>query len=241
MHTFKLRHAALLMILAGLSGGASCVSDGGDTYDHRTGNDDYNRNDRYDTDRPGRIPRRADIVRDGTGKLKWTADMDGTVYVYDQTRDAIRYTGPVRRGQEIIVQPNDNQIQVDGRTVYDEDLKSDATHQIYFAATDSNYRRDRDGRDRDSYGRSDSREALPYGAKRLERSDGDIDIRRVPQTGTLYIYDETEGQTLLRTNIRKGTRFGIDAREGRIYIDGEAGQRIKLPRGHTVGVYLAEW
>lgn len=245
MKQFKLRHAALLILLAGLNGGASCVSDGGDTYDHRNsggyGNNDWNRDD---SDRPGRIPRRADVVREGTGKLKWTADLDGTVYVYDRNRDTIRYTGPARRGQEIIVQPNDNQVLIDGRVVYDQDLTRDSSHQLYFVANNSDWNRDRDNRDsrdrNDRPGRPEPREELPYGASRLERGDGDIDIKRIPQGGTVYVYDETAGKILLRTNVRKNTRFGVDVREQRTYVDGVASQRIKLPKGHAVGVYLVD-
>src|SRR6185369_1839791 len=79
------------------------------------------------------IPRGSYRVEDKDGKIRWIADDDGTFYVYDVSKEFVRYSGPVRRGQEVIVQPGDDIVYVDGRSVSHENLRRDARHQVYFA------------------------------------------------------------------------------------------------------------
>src|SRR5262245_20985859 len=86
----------------------------------------------YD-DVPPRIPRGSYRVEDKDGKIRWTADDDGTFYVYDVSKEFVRYSGPVRRGQEVIIMPGDDIVYVDGRAVSHENLRRDARHQVYFA------------------------------------------------------------------------------------------------------------
>src|SRR2546428_427234 len=85
----------------------------------------------YDEDRgsphdvrrlPGGIPRGSDLVKDEKGKIRWTADDSGTFYLYDVDKDFVRYSGPVHRGQEVIVMPGDDIIYVDQRAVSHENL-----------------------------------------------------------------------------------------------------------------------
>ena len=181
------------------------------------------------------------MVREGTGKLKWEADLDGAIYVYDRDQDSIRYTGPVRRGDEIIVQPNDDKVMVAGRIVSQEDLRRDDYHQLYFT-TNAN-RSDRD-RPSDNY-RDDPRprdvpgDDLPSGAVRLDRGDS-VSISKAPRAGTALVYNEDAKKILNRTNLRKGAAFKVDASEGRLYVDGVAGSRVKIPRGHTLGLYFVD-
>ena len=114
-----------LMIIAAVQVGASCAS---------SSSNDYNRSHQshWDNDRPNRIPRSADMVREGTGKVKWTADIDGTCYIYDPRKERIVYEGPVRHGQEIVVLPDDDEVYVGGKVVSKQNLERHDRHQIYF-------------------------------------------------------------------------------------------------------------
>ena len=77
---------AAIVILATFNLGGGCASD--------------NQNDhRQDVDQPYRIPQGADMVAEGNEKVKWTADMDGTVFVFDRDKNNIRYTGPIPQGE----------------------------------------------------------------------------------------------------------------------------------------------
>ena len=59
--------------------------------------------------------RAARSKRHEEGKIRWTADASGTFYVYDVNKDFVRYSGPVHRGQEVIVMPGDDIVYVDQR------------------------------------------------------------------------------------------------------------------------------
>ena len=86
----------------------------------------------HDHEVPNRIPQVADLVVQGQGKLKWTADMDGSFYVYDSDKHIIRYTGDIRRGEEVIVQPESDRIYVGGQVVFQENLEKHGWHKVYF-------------------------------------------------------------------------------------------------------------
>jgi hypothetical protein len=86
----------------------------------------------HDKEVPNRIPQLADMVVEGHGKLKWTADMDGSIYVYDNDKKTIRYEGDVRRGEEVVVQPESDRIYVGGHVVYQENLEKHDWHRVYF-------------------------------------------------------------------------------------------------------------
>jgi hypothetical protein len=110
---------AAIVILATLNLGGGCASD--------------NQNEhRADPDQPNRIPESADMVAEGHEKVKWTADMDGTVWIFDKDKNNIRYTGPVRRGDEIILQPDRDKIYIGGHNVHQGNLEKHSWHKIYF-------------------------------------------------------------------------------------------------------------
>jgi len=102
------------------------LSFGGDCNSHK-GNNGYD-----DPNRPNRIPQGADVVREGHGKLKWTADLDGTIFVYDSDKKEIRYEGPVRHGEEVVVHPEEDRIYVATRPVYEQNMEKKDWHKIYF-------------------------------------------------------------------------------------------------------------
>ena len=240
------RNTLVTVFLGFVCSGASCVSDGGSAptggYDHDTGGYDT---DRYGdrADHPNRIPRRADLVREGTGKLRWRADLDGAIYVYDPGGDVVRYTGPVRRGDEVLVRPDNDEISVAGRVVSAENLRRDANHQLYFAVTGGPDRPDR----ADPYARRDppppardvAANAVPSGATRLTRGSGTLDLAKAPAAGTVYVYDEDTKSVVYQTTLKRGTAFRVVPREGKVYANGEVLDRAKFVKGHTLGLYFA--
>lgn len=110
---------AAIVILATFNLGGGCASNNKDEA-------------RVDPDRPYRIPESADVVAEGHEKVKWTADMDGTVWIFDKDKNNIRWTGPVRRGDDIIIQPDRDKIYVGGRNIYQGNLEKQGWHKIYF-------------------------------------------------------------------------------------------------------------
>jgi hypothetical protein len=84
------------------------------------------------TDRVNNIPPSAMLASSGNAQLTYTAQSDGTVWVYDVNNDRIDYSGPLMANQSIVVDSTTRQITVDGRIVSDKTLNSGAQHRIYF-------------------------------------------------------------------------------------------------------------
>jgi len=78
------------------------------------------------------IPAGAEEVEAGRGELRYSAQRDGKVWVYDAETDKMVYTGPIRDGDRITVDPDRNQIVVGGQTVSEQPLISDHKYRIYF-------------------------------------------------------------------------------------------------------------
>ena len=257
--TRTVRHAALLFVIAALNAGASCVSDsGGDADRGNPGTyNGYPRDtDSNASDRPNRIPRFADVVKEGSSKMRWRADLDGTVYLYDKTADVIRYTGPVRRGDEIMVQPGDDRVAINDRTVGTENLHRDAVHQLYFAADRirssggygggyggggyGGYNRD-DSPPRDDRPRprdTDAVPGLPADAERLARGRDTVEIASAPRGGTIYVYNESTRELLTQFAVRRGQSVSVAPGKNTVYLDGKAAQKVKIARGSMLSVHF---
>jgi len=80
------------------------------------------------------IPPNATPVSSGNGQVTYTATTPGTVWVYDAGGDRIVYSGPLGMNQVIAVDPQTNQITIDGRIVFDKGLHS-SLHKIFFLAS----------------------------------------------------------------------------------------------------------
>ena len=80
----------------------------------------------------GTIPSGAHQVESGRGEIRYIAERDGTVWVYDAATDKMVFTGPIRDQERIVVNPDTNQITVNGRTVSEQPLIRDHKYRIYF-------------------------------------------------------------------------------------------------------------
>ena len=78
------------------------------------------------------IPAGAEEVEGGRGELRYSAQRDGRIWVYDAETDKMVYTGPVRDGDRVVVDPDKNQIVVGGETVSEQPLIRDHKYRIYF-------------------------------------------------------------------------------------------------------------
>src|ERR1700722_11472384 len=83
-------------------------------------------------DRANNIPGGATLMSSGNSNLTYTAQTDGTVWVYDVNDDRIDYSGPIMANQSVMVNSQNNQILVDGRVVSDKNLNQSAQHRVYF-------------------------------------------------------------------------------------------------------------
>jgi hypothetical protein len=81
------------------------------------------------------IPRDARRVDLGSGpRLTYHADKAGRVYLYDRDADRVVYSEKVRRGDEVLVDPDRNLIQLNGRDLRDTDIPARHLYEMYYLA-----------------------------------------------------------------------------------------------------------
>jgi hypothetical protein len=227
---FSMRHPIRLTILLAIALllpqlGASCASDGG-SYDNGA-QDGQTVAKTYA--KPKRLPRSAEVTREGHDKLKWTADLDGTVYVYDADEDFIRYTGPIKRGQEVVVAPKHDAVSVGGVVVSQENFHQASFHQVYFAPATRT--RDRDADD------DGGLLAVPAGAIKAVSGKDTVEIPDARYAGTVYVYDEDARTALFSHPLEKGDRFRV-ARDGIVYAKDVRVAKVTIKKGHTLSLYF---
>lgn len=80
----------------------------------------------------GEIPRRARSMATGTGRLEWRVEEPGRVWVGNDKRKHVVVSQDVRRGDVVEVIPDKNQVKVNGRIVFDQNMESKNQHSIFF-------------------------------------------------------------------------------------------------------------
>ena len=118
-----------------------------DTYDRRPSDDDnLSRTDPRDDDVVGRspdrardrrglaeIPRDAVKVEEGVGEsLRYEADREGRVYVYDEDDDRVVYSGKLYRGEQFVVDPKEDVLSAGGKRLDDVNLRAAHRYRLYF-------------------------------------------------------------------------------------------------------------
>jgi hypothetical protein len=83
-------------------------------------------------ERPMEVPANARMTTEGNGKLTLMAPEDGTVYVYDVPADRIVYSGKVEKGQTLSLDPDKDQVMLNGRVVTERVLDRGHMHRIFF-------------------------------------------------------------------------------------------------------------
>ncbi len=188
---------------------------------------------------PAGIPNGSILEKDEKGKIRWTADDNGTFYLYDVNKDFVRYSGSVHRGQEVIVMPGDDIIYVDQRAVSHENLQHDNTHRIYFApGLHENVTEQDRGYGEKTGGAGDPGRTIPNGSVRLTSGRGDLVINASKTQGTVYIYDEDNRNVIYTADLDKGNSLKLDVSNGIIYVNSKKYAAVKVPRGHTLSLYM---
>jgi hypothetical protein len=126
-----MRSTLIVVLLFPFLNGSSCTTTDQSTRDP-DGGYDYG----YDDDRYG-LPDNAARVVEGKGqRLNFTPNRTGDYFVYYSKDRQIIKSGRLYDGDKLVVDPDKNRIYVEGKTVYDSDLKSDRTYRIYFSRAD---------------------------------------------------------------------------------------------------------
>jgi hypothetical protein len=79
-----------------------------------------------------RVPRSAVLVAEGRDRLTYRADRAGTVYVRDEDRDRVLYSGQLLRNERVAVEPGRQRITINDRAVHEQDIRDGDQYRIYF-------------------------------------------------------------------------------------------------------------
>ena len=80
------------------------------------------------------IPRSARLVAQDQGDVDFVAPDDGMVYVYDRGAGNMLYSGRIREGERVRVEPRDDRITLNGQTVMDKQIRDNNEVRIFYRA-----------------------------------------------------------------------------------------------------------
>jgi hypothetical protein len=83
-------------------------------------------------DRHEVVPATATLAAEGEKRLTYTTNGPGTIYVYDETAHRLVYSGEVTGARQITVDPEKNELTVDGTLVQNKTLTRGHNHRIFF-------------------------------------------------------------------------------------------------------------
>ena len=78
------------------------------------------------------IPVDAALQTEGQRELTFRATEPGTVYVYNRNDDKMVYSGEMRGGETLAIDPTQDRVTLGGRTVLDKGLDRNDTLRIFF-------------------------------------------------------------------------------------------------------------
>jgi hypothetical protein len=78
------------------------------------------------------IPPAANLMAENQGRVDLTAPSDGKVYLEDRSANKLVYSGTLKDGERLTVEPNKDRIMVDGRTVQDTKIRDLNTLRVFF-------------------------------------------------------------------------------------------------------------
>lgn len=108
--------------------GAECLSDGTGGYDGDKYEGQYD--PRYDRD--SGVPRTARTAKRGMGKLSYTTEDAGTVYLVDISAQQLVFELQLKKGKKFTADPSRDQIYLNDEPYQGIDLRRDNEHAIYF-------------------------------------------------------------------------------------------------------------
>lgn len=78
------------------------------------------------------VPSSATVGAEGNERLTFTSDGPGMIYIVDQTDDKLLYSARVPGRRQVVVDPDSNQITVDGQLVQEKTLRGGNNRKIFF-------------------------------------------------------------------------------------------------------------
>lgn len=151
------------------------------------------------------IPDDAKTVDEGVGPLKYTPHEDGRIFVMDMTDRAAIFDYHLTQGQDFELIPDRNRATVEGKKVYDKDLKRTHAHRLYFLSDVRHRRGDVSG--------------LSPNSKQVATGKGEVAYRATAD-GSAYVYDPEAQRVIVHTHLRDGQNIVVTPGQNKITVDG---------------------
>jgi len=88
-------------------------------------------------DHPSEVPADGVKVAEGNQKLLYKAPEAGTIFIYESPDNRLIYRSPVRRGDTVELNTNDDRISINGKTVMEKGLGRGRDYKMFFDPTGS--------------------------------------------------------------------------------------------------------
>ncbi len=88
-------------------------------------------------DRPPDVPASALLKGEGAQRVQYTSDAPGTIWVVDSAHNNVIYSSRVAQGDVIVVDPDKNNLTINGNKVYDQQLGNMSRRIFFMASTDT--------------------------------------------------------------------------------------------------------
>ena len=190
--------------------------------------DNTNYGDHVNSDAPagyGNIPSSARRVAEGYGRLRYRAERDGTVWVGNESRGFVVVSERVRSGDLIEINPGDNRVEIEGRSVYDHDMESGARHAIFLNS----------GGSWDNWGGREPYAEIPRRARNMASGTGRIEWR-VDEPGRVWIGNDKRETVIVAEDVRRGDLVQVNPGENQVKINGRVifNQNMESKHQHSI-------
>lgn len=169
------------------------------------------------------IPDDAKTVDEGIGTLKYTAREDGRIFVMDMIDRAAIFDYHLNQGQDFELIPDRNRATVEGKKVYDKDLKRQHAHRLYFLSDERHHRGQSSG--------------LPPNSKMVTSGKGEVAYRATAD-GRAYVYDSDDQRVIVHTHLRDGQNIVVTPGQNKIAVDGRQITGTDMSPKNEIRIYF---
>jgi hypothetical protein len=183
--------------------------------------------------RPADVPKSAALKTQGNDRVVYVAEDTGTVWIANHGTNDIVYSGPMRRGDRLVIDPADNRVTINDQTVTRRDI-GHRDRDIYFEpgpmrrgseVTRDDLRVDRPAQVPSAAGlKGEGKDRVEFTANR----DGSVWVTDADTKQVVYMGRMLRGQTLV-----------VEPRDNRVAINGQRVYEGNLPNHDHRVFFLA--
>jgi len=173
--------------------------------------------------RPADVPKSASLKTQGNDRVVYTADDNGRVWIADHGSNDIVYSGQMRRGDRLVLDPGGNRITLNDQVVAHRDIGR-RDRDIYFEPGPIGRRPEVTERDL----QVDRPAQIPSAASL--KAEGKDRVEFTPnRDGSIWVSDADTKQVVYMGRMMRGQTLVIEPRDNRLAINGQPVYSGNLP------------